>query len=242
MAEPLYIAICEDDPADREKLVRLLEGCAIPSVPTLFSSGEALLDAYRPQQFDLLLSDIYLGGITGVETVTRLRTLDRDLPVAFVTTSTDHALEGYRLSVLKYIEKPFRQQDLEEILALARMKRDSAPVLTIRPSGQEETIRLSRITYLEQQLHHVRIHLTDGSVLELRERLSALWPQLEGSDFFRSHKSFCVNLSAVQSIDGTLRCFVLQNGEKVPIRRESLSQARQALKDHLFSQTWTDQT
>ena len=107
MDEPLNIAICEDSPEDEKILLDILKDASIPSIPTVFRSGEDLLRDYEPLTYDLLLSDIYMTGITGVETVSRIRQVDEEIPVAFVTSSPDHTLESHRLSVLKYIEKPY---------------------------------------------------------------------------------------------------------------------------------------
>lgn len=125
----------------------LLSQSGVPCVPTVFASGEALLEAWRPHTFDLLLMDIYMDGMTGVETVKQLRDRGEDLPVAFITSSTDHALDSYRLSALKYIEKPVRPGDVLEILELARLKKGNAPALTIQRGGVREEIPVSDIFF-----------------------------------------------------------------------------------------------
>ena len=237
MTEPLRVAICEDTPADEDALLDILSRSSIPTQCTVFHSGTALLEAYRPQQFDLLLSDIYMEGLNGVETVARIREIDEELPVAFITTSTEHALAGYRLSVLKYIEKPLREKDIREILHLACMERDSAPALTVQHNRQTQRVPFAHILYLEQQTHQLMLHLHDGSILQIYEKLSVLVPQLEEQGFFIPHKSFAVNLAYVQYIDPELRCFLMQDGKNVPIRRESMSKAKKALEEFLFRRT-----
>ena len=237
LEEPLSVAVCEDTESDLERLLEVLAASPVRTVVSGFRSGEELLAAYEPEKFDLLLSDIYMGGMTGIEAVSRIRETDEDLTVAFITTSTDHALESYRLSALKYIEKPFRQKDVDEILKLALLERSCAPALVISSGGREERIRFSRILYLEQQTHELNIHLRDGSTVQYREKLSSLLPQLPGDSFLSPHKSFAVNLSGVCSVDQELRCFVMQDGKNVPIRRESMSLAKHALEDYLFSKT-----
>ena len=234
MDEPLNIAVCEDSSEDEKILLDILRADPIPSNPTVFRSGEELLNAYEPLTYDLLLSDIYMSGITGVETVKKLRELEEDLPVAFVTSSPDHTLESYRLSVLKYIEKPYQARDIHAILTLAKMQRDSAPALVILKNGREERFRFSRILYLEQQTHHVILHSRHGELLSIYDRLSGLTEQLAQQGFFSPHKSYFVNLNYVRSIDQELRCFLMADGQRVPIRRESMSQARKALENHLF--------
>ncbi|MDD3252807.1 MAG: LytTR family DNA-binding domain-containing protein [Lachnospiraceae bacterium] len=233
----LNIAICEDTHSEEEKLLALLPKCSIPTSCTVFTSGEALLEAYQPQAFDLLLMDIYMGGITGVETIAKIRETDGEVPVAFITTSTDHTLESYRLSALKYIEKPFKQKDIEDILELALLKKSNAPSLMIQRNGSTEKIPFSQILYLEQQTHQLNIYLKNRETVLIYEKLSALLPELARQDFFSSHKSFAVNLSFVRYIDTELKCFVMQNGKNIPIRRESMGKAKKALENFLFHKT-----
>ena len=119
--EPLHIAICDDLPQEQETLLSMLAQSPLQTSCTLFRSGEELLEAFQPGAFDLLLVDIYMEGITGVEAVRRIREADEDVPVAFTTTSTDHTLESYRLSALKYLEKPVRQKDLNDLLRMVKL-------------------------------------------------------------------------------------------------------------------------
>lgn len=125
--EPLRLAICDDLPEEREALLALLEQAPIATVCAQFASSEELLEAFRPGGFELLLMDIYMDGMTGVEAVRKIREMDETIPIAFTTTSTEHTLESYRLSVLKYLEKPVRQKDINDLLHLVKLQRDSAP-------------------------------------------------------------------------------------------------------------------
>ena len=234
-AEALKLAICEDTKQEEEKLLALLDRLEIPTEPTVFHSGEELLAVYRPQMFDLLLMDIYMDGISGIEAVTRIREMDEEVPVAFITTSKDHALESYRLSALQYIEKPYRQRDITNILHLAQRIRADAPVLTIHWQRQEKRIRLAQILYLETQDSKVIIYLKTGETEQVYEKLTDLLPQLEGQPFFHCHKSFCVNLAGVDYMDKELSCFMMQNNKNVPIRRGLLREARRVLEQFLFS-------
>ena len=74
--DPLRIAICDDRPEEREKLLCLLKQTLILTVSTQFGSSEELLEVFRPGDFDLLLMDIYMNGMTGVEAVKRIREMD----------------------------------------------------------------------------------------------------------------------------------------------------------------------
>lgn len=235
--EPLNLAICDDLPEEREKLLALLEQAPIATNYTQFASGEELLEAFSPGKFDLLLMDIYMDGMTGVEAVQKIREMDKAIPIAFTTTSTDHTLESYRLSVLKYLEKPVQQKEIDDLLHLVKLQRDSAPRLAIRQNGKTQKLPLSELMVLEQQGHHVVLSLKGGSTIQLYGKLSDLLPQLEGQPFFCPHKSYCVNLAFVRGINEEYQCYDMADGKKVPISRSNRARARRAWEDFLFART-----
>ena len=234
MSDPLKIAICDDDPMEKQKLIDCINKSSIETDCVYFPSGQELLQTYRPEVYDLILMDIYMDGLTGIETITKIRQLDKDIPVAFITTSIEHTLESYRLDALKYIEKPYRQEEIEAILNLSLMQREIAPSLIIKKARKYEKLRLSKIIYLEQQTRQIIIHKTDGSIEKIYEKLSNLLPQIEGQHFLNCHKSYAVNLSHVKYVDDELRCFVMSDNTNIPIRRESYTKDKKKFEDFLF--------
>lgn len=234
--EALQAAVCEDDPAEQKNLLALIAESGIPTQCSTFSSGEAFLASYQPGKFDLIFMDIYMGGISGVETVTEIRKTDASVPIAFATTSTDHTLESYRLGVLEYIEKPVREKPVRELLELALLKRNNRPRLFLKIDGTDASVPFQRILYVEQRAHELLIHLTGGDSIRTNERLDAIEPRFGELGFFRCHKSFLVNLAYVQNFDRDLMVFTMQDGENVYIRRESLTEARKAYESYLFRQ------
>ena len=238
--EPLNLAICDDLPEERKALLALLEQAPIATNCTQFGSSEELLEAFRPGKFDLLLMDIYMDGMTGVEAVQKIREMDEHIPIAFTTTSTEHTLESYRLSVLKYLEKPVRQKDINDLLHLVKLQRDSAPQLAIRQNGAAQRLLLSELFYLEQKAHHVFLYRRDGGTLQLYVKLSDLLPHLEGQPFFCPHKSYCVNLAFVRGINEEYQCYKMSDGKNVPISRTNRAKAKRAWEDYLFARTRGD--
>ena len=237
MEDLLKIAICEDTPEDAKKMKDVIAKNPIPTKCTFYSSGEELLEDFCPGKFELLLMDIYVGKMTGVEVVSKIREVDTDLSIAFVTTSTEFALESYRLSALKYIEKPVKQNEIDEIISFAWMKHRNAPSLTVRKNRKEVRIPLSEIVYIEQKARQLLIHLQDGTTEQIYDKLSEYLQELEEHQFFDCHKSYAVNLPFVRSIDQEFRCFVMKNNENVPIRRESMGKAKKAFGEFLYSMT-----
>lgn len=233
--EELQLALCEDDKEEQERLTRLLQAEPVPVNVTAFDSGEAFLRDYRPGLFDMVFMDIYMGGISGVETVRRLRKQDPELPVAFITSSQDHALDGYRLKVAKYIEKPVTQEDMNDAVTFAVRRRAQAAV-EVTLQRKKLSLPVSRLSFVEQRAHYLLFWFDGGRVSQAKGKLDELEPQLAGFPFFRSHKSYLANLSHVAGIDLELLIFHMKEGQNVYIRRDCLKKAKGAWEDWLFVQ------
>ena len=235
MDNKLNIAICEDTKEEEDTLVSILNKSSIPNTFTVFHSGEELLDIYTPHKYDLLLMDIYMSGINGIDTVKKIREQDENVPVAFVTTSTDFTLESYRLSALKYIEKPYKEKDVNDILNLALMEKNNVPCITASKNGKDFDIRISDIMYLEINSRKLNIYINGSETVQVYKKLNDYTPELEEKGFFSPHKSYCVNLNYVKYIDDELRCFIMTDGNAIPIKRESYKKAKDAFESNLFN-------
>lgn len=232
--ENLQIAICEDSLEEQQRLLAMIETVGIPASCAVFNSGEAFLQAYIAGKYDLIFMDIYMAEMTGIETVTVIRQIDETVPIAFVTTSTDHTLESYRLDALKYIEKPVKEKAVLELLQLAQMKKENSPHLNLKIGRKDVSISFERILYAEQKAHTLYLFLTGGEVLQANEKLDNVEKQFAGQPFFRCHKSFLVNLSCVKALNTELMVFAMKEGKNVHIRRESMGKAKKAFEAYLF--------
>ena len=175
--------------------------------------------------------------MTGIEAISLIREKDAGIPVAFITTSKDHALESYRLSAIGYIEKPVSETELNNVLHLAMLKKADAPSLYVKRNGSLEKLALSDIMYIEQRARQIFIHMNDNTEIVCYEKLSELSGQLPAGLFFLPHKSYAVNLSYAMQIDTDLKCFVMADNSNIPIKRELTVKARKALERYFFEHT-----
>ena len=221
MPQTLNIAVCEDEAAETVLLCDILNHSDIQNTYTVFTDADSFLASYEYRKYDLLLMDIYMkDSMTGIEAVSIIRETDADIPVAFITTSTEHALESYRLSAIGYIEKPVSAAELSNILHLAMLKKSDAPSLYVKRNKSMERLALSDIMYIEQRARQIFIHLKENEEISCYEKLSELSDQLPAELFFLPHKSYAVNLSYVTRIDTSLKCFVMADDTNIPIKRE----------------------
>lgn len=234
---PLRIAFCEDNSADRNKLLTIIEKSIVSCECDSFFSGEELLEGFSPGKYDLIFLDIYMGDgkLQGVETAAKIREADVEVMLAFTTTSTDHTLESYRLKALKYLEKPVTPEEVQETLVLALARQKSKPLISLLIEGTYQNIPVDSILFFEQQNHAVMVHTLSETMRTSQtirlNHIESLLPEF----FLRCHHSFIVNLCYVRKVDQELAIFVMQDGGRVHIRHQNLRKAVQTYENFLFS-------
>ena len=233
--EHLQVAVCDDSIEEQKQLLTMIQETNKHVKVRVFNDGEALLKNYIPSQYDLIFMDIYMTGMTGIDTVTAIREVDETVLIAFATTSTEHTLASYRLGALKYIEKPMKKTAVSQLLDIAQMKKERVPKVQIKNGMKEFSMAFERILYVEQKAHLLLFHLINGEVVEIKEKLSNVEHLFEKQPFLHCHKSYLVNLSYVNGLDAKLMVFNMKYNKNVYIRRGSLPKAKAEFEKYLFT-------
>ncbi len=224
----MRIALCDDQPAH---LLLLQDQCrrwgisrSVPVQVQTFETAEAFLFAYETDKaFDVLLLDIQMPGLSGMDLAHRLRAAGDSLTLALITAIPDYALEGYTVDALAYLLKPVSNEALYALLDKA-YKRSPAPFVLVDHDGVTERVLLSSILYLESQGHDTYI-VCEGRTLISPHGLSHYTQQL-GPNFHRIHRCYLLNLAHATSIHR--KEVLLDNETFLPVARgrfEPLSQA-----------------
>ena len=232
---PLKIAICEDDKHEQENIISILHEIDIFITYTIFDTAEEFLQTYTSEKYDLLLMDVYLKGITGVDAVSKIRKIDKFIPIAFTTISQQHAVKAYELKVNEYFIKPLQKNKVLDFLELVQNQRNNIPKFHVKINNQEISLPFHDILYLEQKSNNIFIFLQNNEPLCAKCKLSELEKTLDSNIFFRSHISFLVNLGQVKKIDKELIAFEMKNGSLAYIRRENMTLAQKAFHNYRIS-------
>lgn len=231
------IGICEDDTKEFEKLLAILYTLNAPFKHEYFSDGASFLAEFHAGKYDLIFMDIYMEGLNGVETISEVRKIDRIVPIAFMTTSPEHALDGYRYHVNRYLLKPLQPKEVMEVIMLASTVQENAPGVILHIDGDYANVPFNRIRYAEQDGRTICLFLTGGRILRSPGKLDSFEKSLPSPPFFRCHKSFIVNLSHIKRLDRELCGFEMNNGGFVHIRRSSLKASSEAFESYMFDKT-----
>ena len=236
------IAICDDLETERISLARMVQAYArkheLSVRLRLYASGESLLDALRgPEPVHLLFLDIYMPGLSGVETARRIRSSGRELAIIFATTSQDHGLDSFEVQASDYLVKPFREADVAACLDwfFAHMP-EPLRLLSVYSEGEWQQLPLMSIFYIDVYGHQSRIHTSRGVVVA-RRGLDDLEAAIDSRDFLRCHRSFLVNLNHVEGIEGN--DFRMEDQTLVPISSANAARIRSQFIDWTYMKAWS---
>ena len=225
---------------DDEPLALRQIAAYISKIPTLelistFRSAVVAKEWLKENEVDLIFVDINMPDMTGVEFV---QTLDSKAMVIFTTAYAEYAIEGFKLSAIDYLLKPFglgeiaraaeKAQSLYELIQLQdKLGREQeqteeveesveeSGVLSVHADRKTHIVKLSNIVYLESAGEYVRLHLADGTKLVTLFRLKNMESSLQSTQFMRVHRSYIINLDYVSGY--TKGRVFLTNDDYVPI-------------------------
>jgi len=244
----LQIAVCEDNPSDVALLESHIAKSGVPTQRHSFGSCQELLSGFTAGKYDLIFMDIYMKNTQGVyaaqgiEAAAKIRTIDKNVMIAFTTSSPDHTREGYRLKAFRYLEKPLVADEVKETLELALTQHKNRPFITITTTGGgHEDIPLDRIIYFEQQNYVIEVHTTSSLLRTSKSvRMDNLESRLPSPPFLRCHRSYLVNLDYVRRADKELNAFIMKNGGRADIRRGGFAMYKAEFEKRRLGGIWED--
>lgn len=216
----IHIAIVEDEPFYVQQLQQYIErygqerGKQIKV--TIFPDGEDITENYQGI-FDIILMDIQMRFMDGMTAAEKIRMLDHEVIIMFITNMTQYAVKGYEVDAMDYVLKPVEYFAFSQKLdkATGRIRKQEEPCLMVPTANGLQKLTVPDIYYIESQGHNARYHTTKGDFLS-RAALKDLENTVEEYGFFRCGKGYLVNMRRVDGISGN-DCVI--SGEKIPISR-----------------------
>ena len=192
----------------------------------VFPSAEAFLFRYQEKKdFDVLLLDIEMTGMDGVELAKTVRRDNEAVQIVFITGYSDYIAQGYEVSALHYLMKPVNEEKFDQVLtrAVSRLARNE-PFLTLELPGETVRVPLPEIRYLDVQQNYVTVHA--GRDYTLKRPLAEFEAALDRR-FFRAGRSCIVNLTCIRRV--TRAEAELTTGERIPLPRGQYEKLNQAI-------------
>lgn len=216
----MNIAVCDDLPEYREKLKTLLNPYISANQLNIaeFCRGEDLLDACeKGVLWDIAFLDIEMDGLTGIETGKRLRKLQRDIIVIFVTSHINYVSDAFRQDAFQFLLKPVKEEDFRKDFERAlRVWKNRRRRYLVKWRNTSNMLEYRSILYLEAYHRHVFVHTAEADY-ECVGKLQDEYSKLKPFGFVQCHQGFIVNMSRIVSI--TRLSVKLDNGIEVPVSR-----------------------
>lgn len=226
----LNIAICDDEPVEIEYLTSLVQEWAKATKTSVnisgFASAEAFLFKYEEDKnFDILLLDIQMKAMDGIELAEKIRENNSGVQIVFITGFPDYISRGYDVSALHYLIKPVEKEKLSEVLSKAcdNLKKEEKFIL-LSVDNESFKINLKDIIYIEA-FGHSSCVACENKEYNTKLSISDIAKVLDNS-FIQCHRSYIANLQHVSRIAKT--DVVFDNGKIIPVSRRMYNDVNMA--------------
>lgn len=226
----IRVAICEDEEVHTKIIYNYLKDILMDLTNQYeileFNSGEQLLSNY-PEQIDIILLDILMGEISGMDAARNIRKFDDNVEIIFTTSLIDHIQEGYEVRAYRYLLKPIEYDELEKHIGscINHLINGSENHIIIQGKSKVYKVKIEDITFIEIIKKDMFIHTAENTY-NTKMSLSKMEKELTRYSFFRCHKSYLINMKHIETLKANI---AIINKQVVPISRHRLKE----LKDKL---------
>lgn len=198
------VLMVEDDDGEAAQLEALLNRYAAEHGVKLHISREKSAVTLQDEKraFDLILLDIGLPGINGMEAAEALRHVDDVTPIIFITSLAQYAIKGYEVDALGFVLKPATYGELSLRLdkALRVLAKNAGNTVRITTREGTRQVSTSELASVEISNHDLVYHLMDGSSCKVRGTISSAEEELGSSGFVRISASCIANMALIANV------------------------------------------
>ena len=247
------IIVDDEAPARRELEFLLTEIDAIKLIGEA-QNGISALKLIKKERPDLVFLDIQMPGKSGLEVADEVKDIDSAPQIIFLTAYDQYALEAFKVNAINYILKPYQEEEVQEAIKriqdlypgqqnleekitdlvdelttdTTKTEVNKLPVKTAR--GRIKLLEYNEIIYFHTKSKKVYA-VSDQQEYEVEENLSELEEKL-GTDFFRVHRSYIVNLTKIEEVipwfKGKYQVVMAgENNKKIPVSRSKVKTLQQ---------------
>lgn len=242
----MKILIIDDEPLARQRLQSVIDDLGAGTIVAQGATGEEALDLCQQHQPDVVLLDIRMPGMNGIEAAHHINKLDAPPAIIFTTAYDDYAIRAFETHAVDYLLKPVRKERLDEALAAARRltraqmqalgrnmsEKEQRQHISARLGGELRLIPITDIRYLQAEHKYVTVRYSQGTVL-IEESLKSLEEEFP-SEFLRIHRNALVAMRYIASLDkdrsGSHHVKLRDVAETLEVSRRHLPNVRKVMK------------
>lgn len=232
----IYIAICEDDQNSLEILKKnvtryIKENNILANITAYQKSKLLKYDIQDGKYYDLILSDIKMPEIDGIELVSYIKKYLPNSLIIFITSYLKYAVDAFELSVFRYIPKNSIAKRLphalEDAIHLISLQADD--YFVIETQTKIEKILYKKIIYIQKEGKNSIIVLSDGTTTKIRKSLTQLYNELKQDMFTYIERGTIVNLIHILSLNNGI--IKLDNGHILHSSRLKFEETKSKLSE-----------
>ena len=221
------IAICDDENRILEDLSRMVLELIPDADISAFGEGRALIDGADKAGYDVVLLDIDMPDLNGLEVAAFFQADDRKPLIIFVTSHDELVYDSLQLHPFGFVRKSYLDKELKKVLedAVEEVSSRDKHFFFHTASGDIK-LQMDDILYFEAEGNYIKIK-TGSDEFRFRETMQALEISLKSDGFIRVHKGFLVNQEAVKIINSDK--LILNDNTEIPFGRSYQENARKML-------------
>ena len=233
----LLIAVWDDEKALTESNKAILEAVlkelGVAGEITTYNDSRNLLYDITEDNFhyDLLLSDIEMPEISGMELAEKIKPFLPEIRIIFITSHIEYAIDAFELSIFRYVPKSDTKKRLpaaiKDAVSLINLEADKS--YTIQVKGRFEKIPFRDILFIERDGKNAAINTADG-VSKVRKSLQAVFDELNSEEFIFIDRGYIVNLIHIMQVKNNTA--VLKDGTMLPISRSHLQTVKEQINSY----------
>ncbi len=241
----MKVLVVDDEQPARERLLGMLERIGGFESCGEASNGVEALTLTEREQPDIVLMDVRMPGMDGIEAARHLAQLDKPPAVIFATAYGEHALEAFETRAVGYLLKPVRQERLEDALKqatrptraqLAGLVEEDSPTarshICARIRGRLELVPIEEVLYFQADQKYVTVRHQGGEVI-IEDSLKSLEDEF-GMRFLRIHRNALISTHHVagmeRSREGRFEVMFREADDRLEVSRRHVAEVRRFLK------------
>ena len=230
----IRIAICDDEEKSVAQHEKIVKGClhaqGIGCEITTYTQSRNLLWDITDDGFfyDLILLDIAMPGINGMEIPLQIKDFLPNIRIIFVTSHTEYAIDAFELSIFRYVPKSNLETKLTAAVidAAKLIELEAGQEYTIQTANRMEKIPYKDIFYIQRDGKNASIVSSTG-VSKVRKSLQQVCEELNAPEFIFIDRGCIVNIVHIMKVGDSIA--ILKNGDQLPISRSHLQEVKRQI-------------
>jgi two-component system LytT family response regulator len=242
------VVIIDDEPLARSLVVEYLQQHSSIEIAAECNDGFQGVKAIMQHKPDLIFLDIQMPKINGFE---MLELLDSTPSVIFTTAFDEYAIKAFEANAIDYLLKPFSKdrfdlaiqkwnekknttssnKNIQALLENTTKQPDEKSRIVVKNGSDIRIVPMADVMYIEAYDDYVKIFTKDTYFLK-KKTMNYYEQVLDSSQFFRTHRSFIINLqelTKIEPLEKNTYVVLLKNGKRIPLSRTGYSKLKETL-------------